>query len=54
VGIIFPAEGDLVVVEGNEAVVGDGDAMGVAAEIAEHVMGTAERWFGIDHPVLPI
>jgi len=43
-----------VVVEGNEAVVGDGDAMGVAAEIAEHVMGTAERWFGIDHPVLPI
>jgi hypothetical protein len=52
VGIIFPAKGDLVVFEGDQAMVGDGDAMGVAAEITEDVMGTAERWFGIHHPVL--
>ena len=52
VGVIFPAERDLVVFEGDQAMVGDGDAMGVAAEIAEEVMGAAERWFGIDHPVL--
>jgi hypothetical protein len=52
VGIIFPAEGDLVVLEGHEAMVGDGDAMGVAAEIAEDVMGPAEGWFGIDDPWL--
>jgi hypothetical protein len=52
VGIILPAEGDLVVLEGDEAMVGDGDAMGVAAEIAEDVMGTAERGFGIDDPIV--
>ena len=51
-GIILPAEGDLVVLEGDEAMVGDGDAMGVAAEIAEDVMGAAEGWFGIDDPWL--
>ena len=38
--------------ESHEAVVGDGHAMGVAGEIAEHMMGTAKRWLGIDDPVL--
>jgi hypothetical protein len=38
VGIILPAEGDLVVLERHQAVVGDGHAMGVACEIAEHMM----------------
>ena len=42
VRIILPAESYLVALEGHEAVVGDGDAMGVAGEITEHVMGTAE------------
>ena len=42
----------MVVLEGDEAMVGDGDAMGVAAEIAEDVMGAAEGWFGIDDPWL--
>jgi hypothetical protein len=52
VGIIFPAESNLVMFESHEAVVGDGYAMGVAGEIAEHMMGTAERWLGVDDPVL--
>ena len=52
VGIIFPAESNLVMLESHEAVVGDGHAMGVAGEIAEHMMGTAKRWLGIDDPVL--
>jgi len=52
VGIILPAKGNLVPVEGYEAVVGDGHAMGVAGEIAEHMMGTAEGGLGVDDPVL--
>jgi hypothetical protein len=52
VGIILPAESHLVVLEGDEAVVGDGDAMSVAGEIAENVMGAAERRLGVDDPVL--
>jgi hypothetical protein len=31
--------------------VGDGHAMGVPAEILEHIVGTAEGWFGVDDPV---
>ena len=38
--------------KGQKAVVGDGDAMGVTGEIAEHMMGTAEGWLGVDDPVL--
>lgn len=30
--------------------IGDGDAMGVAAEIGEHLFRPAERWFGVDDP----
>jgi hypothetical protein len=52
VGIILPTESNLVMLESHEAVVGDGHAMGVAGEIAEHMMGTAEGWLGIDDPVL--
>ena len=51
-GVIFPAEGDLIVLEGDEAMVGDGNAVGEPAEIAEDVMGAAEGWFGIDDPWL--
>ena len=50
VGIILPAESNLVVLESHEAVVGDGHAMGVAGEIAQHMLGTAEGWLGIDTP----
>ncbi len=31
--------------------VGDGHAMGVAAEIPEHMLWAAKRWFRIDNPV---
>ena len=52
VGIVLPAEGNLIALEGQETVVGDGHAMGVAGEIAQHMMGSAEGWLGIDDPVL--
>jgi hypothetical protein len=32
--------------------VGDGYAMGAAAQILEHILRASERSFGIDHPVL--
>ncbi len=52
VGIILPAESNPVVLESYEAVVGDGHAMGVAGEIAQHMMRPTEGWLGIDDPVL--
>jgi hypothetical protein len=38
--------------QGNEAVVRDGDAMGVMTEITQGLLGTSERRFGVDMPVL--
>jgi hypothetical protein len=35
----------------DEAAVGDGDTVGVAAEISQHLLGTGEGKLGIDHPV---
>ena len=32
------------------AAVGDGDAMGGAAEIGQHLFGSAERWLGVRPP----
>ena len=31
--------------------VGDGDAVGIAAEILRDVLGSAEGWFGVDDPI---
>jgi len=52
VGIVPPAESNLVALEGHESMIGDGNAMSVAGEIAQHMMGPAERRLSIDDPVL--
>src|ERR1700678_142988 len=49
---ISPAESNAAVSEGKQSVVGDGDAMGVGAKIAQHVFRAAEGRLGIDDPVL--
>ena len=50
--IFLPAEGDLIVLEADEAMVRDGDAMRVAGKIVENVFGSTERRLGVDDPVL--
>jgi hypothetical protein len=52
VGIILPAETNLVMLEGREAMIGDGYTMGIAGEIAEYMVRTAEGGLGVDDPVL--
>ncbi|OWK25627.1 hypothetical protein AJ87_08370 [Rhizobium yanglingense] len=47
---ILPAEGNLAVIDLDDAAVGDRNTMGVAAEIGEHLVGTAERWLRINDP----
>jgi hypothetical protein len=47
-------EGDLAVDEGDDAVVGDGDPVRVAAEIAEDVLGAAKGRLGVDDPLLGV
>ena len=49
---VAPTKGDRAVVERNQSVVGDGYAVGIAAEVVEHILWTTERWFGVDDPML--
>ena len=51
-GGVAPAEGDVAVGKSNQPAVGNGDAMSISAEIAQHVFGPAERPFGVDDPVV--
>ena len=48
---VAPAERHRVLDEGNEPVIGNCNAMGVGTEITKHLIGSAERWFAVDHPV---
>ena len=50
--VIAPTERDGCVVGADQAAVGDGDAVGVAAEIGQDMLGRTEWWLGKDDPVL--
>lgn len=50
--IVPPTKRDVAAIEGNETVIGDGDTMGVAPEVTDHLLGAAEGGLGIDNPVL--
>jgi hypothetical protein len=50
---VSPAESNPIIVQRHEAVVGDGNAMGVSAQVAEHLVGSAEGWLTVNHPVMP-
>jgi len=54
VGVILPTKSDALLVEGQQAMIGNGHAMGVATEIAQHLHGTTEGLLGIDDPVVTV
>ena len=51
---IDESELNLIAVETDESVVGDRDAMGIAAQIPENLCGTAKGRFGIDDPGMDV
>ena len=50
--VVPPTKRDVAGIEGKETVVGDGDTMSVAPEVADHLLGSSESGLGIDDPVL--
>src|SRR5271156_6161503 len=52
VGGIAPSEGDLAIGESNQPAVRNGDAMGIGAEITQHMFRSAEGRLGVDDPVV--
>ena len=47
--IVLVLEGDAVLVDGQQPAIGDRDAVGVARQIAQHLLGSGERLFRVDH-----
>ena len=50
VAVVFPGKRDAAVFELQQAVIGDGHTVGVAAEILDDLGGAAEGPFGVDDP----
>ena len=48
---VTPANAHLTIVQAQQSTVGDGDAMGVAGQIFQHMLGTSEGRLGVDHPL---
>ena len=51
-GAVLGGEGDAAFVEAAQALVGDADAVGIAAEVLEDLLGAAEGRLAVDDPVL--
>jgi len=52
-GIVLPAEAHLAIVDREQSMIGDRDAVRVACQVLENVLGPAKRGLGIHDPVLP-
>jgi hypothetical protein len=53
-GPVSPAEGNVSIHKGDQAMVGNGYSMSVAAEIAENILRAAEWPLAVDDPVLTV
>ena len=51
VAVVGPGKRDLAVLKGQEALIADGDAVGIAAEILQHARRSAEGGLGVHDPV---
>jgi hypothetical protein len=54
VAVVLPPEADVPVFQSDEALVGDGDPVGVAGQVLEDLLGPSERGLGVDHPLVPV
>jgi hypothetical protein len=49
--VVLPAEGHVLAIEGQQAVITDGNAMRIPPEIVKHLGGSAKRGFRVYHPI---
>ena len=47
---VSPTERNLVIPKGDQTVIGDRHPVRVGAEVAKHLLGSAESRFAVDHP----
>lgn len=53
VGVVSPAKRYVVVVDRDQAVIGNGDSMSVAGQILQNVFRTTKGRLGVNDPLLP-
>src|SRR5271157_5713091 len=51
-GVVLPLESYVGVGDGENAVVGNRNAVGIASQILQDMLGPAKRGLGVDHPIL--
>jgi hypothetical protein len=52
VSVVFPSESHVVTIEAKQALIADGYAVRISAEIAQHVARSAKSGLGVDHPIM--
>ena len=52
VGIVSPEKRDIAILVGKDAVIADGNPVGISAEVLKHTFGATEGRFAIDDPLL--
>jgi len=52
--IIPPSEGNIAVLDGEDAVITDRDPVGISAEVLKDPLGAIEGWFAIDDPLIMV
>src|SRR5258708_11545483 len=50
IAVVLVAELDLAVFDGEQTIIGDGHAVGIAAHIVEYLLGSSKGLFGVYHP----
>lgn len=50
VAVIVPMKSHPAIVDVAQAVIGNGDTVGIAANVMEHFLGAGKRRLGVDHP----
>ena len=52
IGIIPPEKRDMAIPNGEDAVIADGDPVGISAEVLKNAFGTIKGRFAVDNPLL--
>ena len=48
--VISPGESDFTAFDIDDPMIRDGHAVGVAADVIQHLLWSGEGWFGVDNP----
>ncbi len=52
--VVFVAEDDFAIVDVNQTLIGDGDAVSIASQILEYLLWTCEGRLGVDDPIVTV